>query len=213
MTTLSRTVAERVTDALRARILSGGYPPGARLRQDAVASELGVSRIPLREALNHLQAEGLVQGEAHRGFVVRRASVREAREVFELRLQLEPQAVAEGARVARAADRVSQAMLLERLDALAGKGDIVQAGEIERAFLLGLIAPEQRPLTGEMLSRLQGASHRYLNLAEPGGLEGTAAEHSLLLKAWTADGAEEAGRIAAARIQRVRDRVLAALDS
>ena len=74
MSTLSRTVAERVTDALRARILAGGYPPGAPLRQDAVAAELGVSRIPLREALNHLQAEGLVQGIAHRGFVVRKAS-------------------------------------------------------------------------------------------------------------------------------------------
>src|SRR5262245_8128035 len=94
-TTLSRTVAERVADALRTRILAGRYAPGAPLRQDAVAAELGVSRIPLREALNHLEAEGLVLGMAHRGFVVRGMSRQEADEVFALRLQLEPSAVRE----------------------------------------------------------------------------------------------------------------------
>jgi len=57
-------------EALRERILRGDYPEGEPLRQDALADELGVSRIPVREALRQLEAEGLVTFSPHRGAVV-----------------------------------------------------------------------------------------------------------------------------------------------
>src|SRR5438105_1199471 len=84
-----QTVAGMTIEALRERILRGDYPEGEPLRQDALADDLGVSRIPVREALRQLEAEGLVTFNPHRGAVVSSLSLEEIRELFELRAELE----------------------------------------------------------------------------------------------------------------------------
>src|SRR5438132_13826238 len=84
-----QTVAGMTVEALRERILRGDYPEGEPLRQDALADELGVSRIPVREALRQLEAEGLVTFSPHRGAVVSSLSLEEIDELFELRAQIE----------------------------------------------------------------------------------------------------------------------------
>src|SRR5438874_11719461 len=84
-----QTVAGMTVDALRERILRGDYPEGEPLRQDALADELGVSRIPVREALRQLEAEGLVTFSPHRGAVVSSLSLDEIVELFELRAEIE----------------------------------------------------------------------------------------------------------------------------
>lgn len=66
-----RTKADVVHEALQQRILSGRIVPGAHLRQEEVAAELGVSQTPVREAFRRLESEGLVAYEANRGIVVR----------------------------------------------------------------------------------------------------------------------------------------------
>src|SRR5665213_669675 len=84
-----QTVTHQATVALRERILRGVYADDTPLRQDALAAELGVSRIPIREALRQLEAEGLVVFNPHRGAVVSSLSVDEIDELFELRSQIE----------------------------------------------------------------------------------------------------------------------------
>src|SRR4029078_13747600 len=84
-----QTVASMTVEALRERILRGDYPEGEPLRQDALADELGVSRIPVREALRQLEAEGLVTFSPHRGAVVSTLSLEEIEELFELRADIE----------------------------------------------------------------------------------------------------------------------------
>lgn len=78
-----------VTVALRRAILSGVLRPGERLRQETLAGEFGVSRIPLRDALRRLSAEGLVRIDGRRGARVTTLDAAEARELYELRLILE----------------------------------------------------------------------------------------------------------------------------
>lgn len=85
-----KTVVELVLDELRARILSGAFPPGAPLRQEALAEELGVSRIPVREAIRLLSSEGLVEVLPHKGAFTSMLSKDEVREFFDLRQRLEP---------------------------------------------------------------------------------------------------------------------------
>jgi len=75
-----QTVAAATTRALREKILSGEIGEGEQLRQDALAAEYGVSRIPLREALRQLEAEGLVSFYPHRGAVVSTLSLAEIEE-------------------------------------------------------------------------------------------------------------------------------------
>ena len=84
-----QTIASMAVEALRERILRGDYPDGEPLRQDALADELGVSRIPVREALRQLEAEGLVTFSPHRGAVVSSLSLAEIEELFELRAEIE----------------------------------------------------------------------------------------------------------------------------
>ncbi|MGH7460513.1 MAG: GntR family transcriptional regulator, partial [Longimicrobiales bacterium] len=80
---------ELTAEALREKILHGDYAEGAPLRQDALAAELGVSRIPVREALRQLEVEGLVTFSPHVGAIVSTLSLDEISELFELRAVLE----------------------------------------------------------------------------------------------------------------------------
>lgn len=82
-------LTDQITVELRRRITSGRLAEGTVLRQERLASELGVSRIPLREAIRHLEAEGLVVSELHKGTVVSSLSPDEIGELFGIRTQLE----------------------------------------------------------------------------------------------------------------------------
>jgi DNA-binding GntR family transcriptional regulator len=85
-----QSVVDQVYAALRARILSGALPAGERLRQAALAEELGVSRTPLREALRRLATEGLVEFEANRGATVAAQDFGDQRQAWLARVALEP---------------------------------------------------------------------------------------------------------------------------
>jgi DNA-binding GntR family transcriptional regulator len=82
---------ERVEQWVRRGLLRGDYPPGAWLRQDDLAAELGVSKIPVREALQRLAAASLVTFEPNRGAMVRPLTAVDAEEIFALRLAVEPE--------------------------------------------------------------------------------------------------------------------------
>lgn len=83
----------RIRDAIVSRILDGTYPPGARLKELALASEFNTSQAPVREALRELEALHLVQTEHYRGTRVRAIDVDELRQAYELRLLIEQAAV------------------------------------------------------------------------------------------------------------------------
>lgn len=84
---------EYVLGQLRDGIMQGRYAPGQRLIEADLTRDLGVSRGPLREAFRRLSAEGLLEMVPHRGALVRRLSLREMLELFEIRLALEALAV------------------------------------------------------------------------------------------------------------------------
>jgi DNA-binding GntR family transcriptional regulator len=104
---------ERVADGIQAQVLSGEVPIGTHPRQEALAEEFGVSRTPVREALRHLQATGLVELLPNRGAVVRGPSAREIREAYEVRAELE------GLAAELAAGRISDRDLLRLREAQA----------------------------------------------------------------------------------------------
>lgn len=82
-------LVDRLAAAIHSRVLSGEIPTGSRLRQETLASEFGVSRTPVREALRKLQSSGVVVVEPNRGAVVRGPSAREVREAYAVRAELE----------------------------------------------------------------------------------------------------------------------------
>jgi DNA-binding GntR family transcriptional regulator len=88
-----RAAAEQAARALRDEILSGAIASGTRLGEAELAGRLSVSRTPIREALSRLAAEGLVELQPNRGARVASWTAEQLREIFELRLRLEPYAV------------------------------------------------------------------------------------------------------------------------
>src|SRR3954471_10783898 len=85
-----QTVTGSVAQELRRRIVSGRYVGGEQIRQEAVAAELGVSRIPIREALLQLESDGLVVIHTHKGATVASLTADDAVDLFEARLLVEP---------------------------------------------------------------------------------------------------------------------------
>ena len=86
-------VADQVATLLRQRILDGEFRPGAPLPELPLASSLGVSRNTMREAIRILAIEGLLRRNLHRGAVVSQLSLRDVKEIYQLRRMLELPAV------------------------------------------------------------------------------------------------------------------------
>lgn len=84
-----RITADYIVDALKSAINTGGIPDGAELNQVDLAARFGVSRVPVREALSRLQAEGLIESRAHRRSLVRSTNPERLLEVFALRALIE----------------------------------------------------------------------------------------------------------------------------
>ena len=82
-----------VREGLRRAILAGEFAPGSQLRQDELAQRFGTSRIPVREALRQLEAEGLVSILPNRGATVSSLSLDEVLELMEIRIALECRAL------------------------------------------------------------------------------------------------------------------------
>jgi DNA-binding GntR family transcriptional regulator len=130
------TVVDRVYAVLRARIATGELVRGTKLRQEALAEELGVSRTPLREALRRLAAEGLVEFHPHRGARVAELQPKDIRAAYEARLAFEPGA----ARLAAARRPASEiAAMHDAIDDQRRRGRTERAYVASRAFHLALV--------------------------------------------------------------------------
>ena len=108
----ARTSADAITERLRDEIVNGTLRPGQQLLQESLSERYGVSRSPLREALRHLEAEGLVIYEANRGATVASYSTDDIMEIFEIRRLLESSAIRQAATAMDAATLVAAEKLL-----------------------------------------------------------------------------------------------------
>jgi DNA-binding GntR family transcriptional regulator len=118
--------ADTAYEAIRAGILTGDHPQGARLREEELADVLGVSRTPIREALRRLQADGLVELGVSRGAQVVSYTDADLEEIFDLRALIEPYAHGLAAETIDAAS-------LDRLRELADGMEEQQHGTGERS--------------------------------------------------------------------------------
>ena len=157
-----KTISTQVADAIRQRILSGEYAANLQLRQEHVAVELGVSRIPVREALHQLHSEGFVTLVSHKGAVVTPVSLDEIRELHELRARLETWLLA------LAIPRMTDADLAAA--ELAAEAFGAQSDDPDRAYALNwnfhrsLYAASGRKATIEIIGRIYQQIERYTRM-------------------------------------------------
>lgn len=178
-----RTLSSAIAERLRQDILSGSQPSGSQLRQDALASTYGVSRIPVREALFQLEAEGLVRIVPHKGAVVTSLSVAEIHDVFDLRALLEPRLFRQSIPALTPDD-------FARLDEIQGAfaaairaRDIPQWGTLNAELHAALYARANLPRTAYIVSGLLQTSDRYtrVQLSAPAAMKRAEREHAELI--------------------------------
>jgi len=187
VTIVARTLADQVYEIVRERIVTGALPDDAPVRQDALAQDLGVSKIPLREALARLEQEGLLRSQANRGYAVRAMSAEEADEIYALRLAIEPAAGGHGALAADEAEREVALAAFRALDEAANT-DLAAVAVCNRQFHTALVRPGGRPLTTQLVERLAVLAERYVVAhLQPAGRDARAhLEHRHLIDAWMA---------------------------
>lgn len=202
MTTLIvRTLSERIFDLIREQIVEGRLPEGEPVRQDSLAAELGVSKIPLREALARLEHDGLLTSEANRGWFVRPMSADQAEEIYSLRLAIEPAAVAYACTVAGETGRQAAIAAFKALD-VAVTGEPGEVAVRNRDYHVSLVRPGGRLLTTQLVERLEVLAERYVVAhLQPSGRDTRAhLEHRQLLDAWLA---RDAGLVQALLVRHI----------
>jgi DNA-binding GntR family transcriptional regulator len=206
MSIVIRTLSERVFEIVREKIVNGTLPVDTAIRQDALASELGVSKIPLREALARLEQEGLLISHANRGYFVQPMSSEQAEEIFALRLSIEPQAAAFAARHAVDEDRAQANRAFQMLES-AADSNLADVAVRNRDFHIALVRPGQKLLTTQLVEKLAVLAERYVIAhLEPAGRDARAhREHRTLFDAWTARDARKVQKLLKAHIQGTLD--------
>ncbi len=154
-------VQDAVADRIRRMILEGHFKPGDWLRQDELAGVLGVSTMPIREALRQLQAEGLVTFHPRRGATVARLSVAEYEEIYSIRAELEllacRWAATDFSRIP--VDRLKQ--LLHEIEVAELGSDVSRRVQLVRQFLFTIFEASEKEHLLRLLSSLWDLSQHY----------------------------------------------------
>lgn len=185
MAIVHKTRTQLVAEAIREKILCGEIKAGEPLRQAALADELNVSRIPVREALLQLEAEGLVNFEAHKGATVTRLSAEQIDEIFDLRAILEAELLSHSIENLTKRDLLEAEAILADLEEATDAGDTQLAtGKLNAEFHSKLYSRAERPQTRELVDVYSKNSERYvrMHILLAGGLKTAPEEHRTLLR-------------------------------
>jgi len=185
------TAADRAYSELRERILSGSLAEGAPIRQDDLASELGLSKIPVREALMRLQAEQLVTFTPNAGATVSILTVSDYVEMLDMRLAIECRAL-ELAVPNMAASDIAQARTL--LDAYSNAMSEEEWSELNARFHGCLYAPANRPRLVALIKSVQDQMGKLMRrrISAVAGHERSHADHIKILNACEEGNVKEA---------------------
>jgi DNA-binding GntR family transcriptional regulator len=205
-----RTEAGAVTETLRVAIVTGVFAPGIPLRQDVLASDLGISRMPIREGIRRLESEGLVDFKPHCGAVVAPLRAEDVREIAEMRVALECLALARAMaepRLARLEEAEHWLVQIEEADLLTARN------AFNRRFHYALYDLKLDTRLRRHLDMLYDSYERYL-IVEHSQLDRRARsqqEHRAILSAYRAKDPAKAQARLRAHIEGAADELVAFL--
>jgi DNA-binding GntR family transcriptional regulator len=193
----SITLREQAVDQLRSRILTGDIGAGRMYSVSALATELGASATPIREALQQLTQEGLVEIRRNRGFFVPVLGERDLDELYELRTMLEVPAMRRLAATFDGSASGEWRALAGTATELARQGDAADFVVADGRFHLGLLGLVGNRRLVETVGRLRDQARMYglARLGATGVLTRSAAEHFELLDALEDHDSAEAARV------------------
>jgi len=178
-------IRERALETVRSAIISGQFPPGARLTERELCDRLGVSRTIVREVIRRLESERLIHVTAHRGPRVARLTAKTAREIYDLRAELEVLLVRDF--IARASNSHVRELRnhLAEIRKAAGTEDVAALVEIMDRFYRTLITGSGNEVAADILETLHAriSRLRVLAMAQPGRISRSVGEIRLIINA------------------------------
>lgn len=202
-----RSAEDAVTDALRSAIRNGELAPGSRLAQAELAEQLGVSRIPLRDALRRLEVEALVRIDGRKGAFVTALDPDEVAEIYEMRILLEQTCVRRALEHLQAEDVDRLVGLSETMDR--HLGEAVDGAAARRTFYEALYDYADRPHMARTILQLRDNVSRYHILLDR---EHSHQAHEELRECIRARDPERAAHVVRRHLEEARDDLLNRLD-
>lgn len=192
------TTAQFVHNKIKKWILTGELVPGQKVDQDAIASQLGVSRMPIRTALEKLAVQDFVELNSHRGATVKSISAEHLEDIYLVRHSLESLAVKLATENITDEDvKILHEMIQEQK--MIGLGSSLQLENIlaaNRKFHSYIYQLANRPVLMMIIDQLWDQSERYrrILLNQPGMMDGSTSEHSRLVDLMSQRLGEEASK-------------------
>ncbi len=214
MSTKYRTMQEIVTDTIRDAILEGRYQPGQRLVAEELAKDMGVSRMPVREALQRLEVTGLVSLMPHKGAVVNEFSKDEIIEIYHIRGVLDGLATRLAFSHLTPSSHTRLKEILKEMDRAVKAKDTDQILAVNRDFHAVIWQAANAPRLQALLQNLYDAGQRFRNvsLLLPGRLDQITQEHRLIAQALEQGDALAAERYAIDHHEGTAARLLTSID-
>lgn len=205
------TLPEFVYGKIREKIFSGEFEQGSPLRQEKLAKMLGVSRLPVREALTRLEVEGIVSLRPRQGFVVAPLRVEDIDELFDLRSVVEELAACVATTLRKEEDVSEVGAIIERMEKLrpGSNRDLVDFSSLNRSFHERLFAISRREMMCNLLSTMHSSAERYVRMGARLVSDLTEAhkEHRAIFEAFARGDATEAGRASRLHVQNTGKRL------
>lgn len=201
-----RSTPDLIADALRKAILRGLFQSGQSLRQDEIATQFGVSRIPVREALRQLEAEGLVTLYPNRGATVSALSPAEIQEICEIRIALETTVIQLAIPQMATSDLQKAKTILE----MTQETEASRWAELNWEFHATLYTPANRPRLLSLIKTLHINIDRYvrLQIIKTNTLERSQQEHYQLLDACQQQDTKAAVKLLRRHIEAVGEKLV-----
>jgi len=180
---------------MRQAIMRGDLQGGTRLIQSELAESLGVSTTPVREAMRDLATEGLIDFDRYRGAIVHTPTLDEVREIYEIRLLLEPAAARKAVHRISKEDLRTASALLSQMD---DEDDIGRFVDLNRSFHAVLLTPGVPARLEPILRVLRDAAAIHVSAslkAQPSQMRDSNAIHHRLLDAYRRHDAEAAAEL------------------
>ena len=193
-----------VCDELRRMVMIGELAPGARLVEDRLAAQLGVSRNPVREALQTLATEGFVVITPRRGAMVAQVSATQAEELFDVRMALESLAARTAARRAKPADVLRLQDVLDRAAEATRLGDLDELAALNTEFHHEVVTSSGNGYLSLLVAPMARRIQWVFRASAPQRAVASWNEHEAVLRAIAAGDEESAAVLASAHVAAAR---------
>ena len=197
--------SQNIASQLRARILDGRLSPGERIRQEQVAEDFGASRLPVRDALRRLEADGLVTIVANTGAWVSKLTEAECADAYQIRERLEPLLLEQGMLRLDEGEIDELEQLSSRME---NAEDVETFLRLDREFHLLTYSEAPAGMVRDLVERLWNTTQHYRRaFAQLNGIDKssiTHMEHRLIIDSIKRRDIEEAQRVLSSHIRRTR---------